>query len=69
VPTDQPGPEISAYLENEVVNKRNQLMAERALPLLADGNAFIAVGSAHLPGEQGLVELLRKAGYEVTAVD
>lgn len=69
VPTDQPDAEISAYLQNEVVDRRNRLMAERALPLLADGNAFIAVGSAHLPGEQGLVELLRKAGYEVTAVD
>lgn len=69
VPTDQPDPEISAYLKNEVIDRRNRLMAERALPLLADGNAFIAVGSAHLPGDQGLVELLRKAGYEVTPVN
>lgn len=68
-PTDQPDAEISAYLKNEVIDRRNRLMAERALPLLADGNAFIAVGSAHLPGELGLVELLRKAGYDVTPVD
>lgn len=69
VPTDEPDPEMSAYLENEVIDKRNRLMAERALPLLAEGNAFIAVGSAHLPGDQGLVELFRKAGYEVTPVN
>lgn len=69
LPTDHPDPAMISYMENELINKRNRLMAERALPLLADGNAFIAVGSAHLPGEQGLVELLRKAGYDVTAVD
>ena len=32
------------------------------------GNAFIAVGALHLPGPDGLIELLRKAGYTVTAV-
>lgn len=66
---EQSDPEVLAYLQNEVIDRRNRLMAERALPLLAEGNAFIAVGSGHLPGEQGLVELLRKAGYDVTAVD
>ena len=38
-----------------------------AEPILAAGNAFIAVGALHLPGPDGLVELLRKAGYTVTA--
>jgi uncharacterized protein YbaP (TraB family) len=44
-------------------------MAERALPFLEEGGAFIAVGALHLPGEAGLVELLRAKGYTVTAED
>jgi uncharacterized protein YbaP (TraB family) len=69
VPTDQPDPVMSAYIESKIVNRRNEIMADRALPLIANGNAFIAVGAAHLPGDKGLVELLRKAGYEVTPVN
>lgn len=69
VPTDQSDPRLSAYMEDMMINKRNRLMLERSLPLLAEGSAFIAVGAAHLPGDQGLVELFRKAGYEVTPVN
>jgi uncharacterized protein YbaP (TraB family) len=39
------------------------------LPLLAEGSQFIAVGSLHLAGREGLVELLRQAGYTVTVVE
>ncbi len=52
-----------------LVDKRNVKMAERVAPLLEAGNALIAVGSLHLPGETGLVALLRKQGFEVTPVD
>lgn len=69
LPTDEPDPALVSYMEDVMLNKRNRLMAERALPLLSEGNAFIAVGTVHLPGEQGLVELFRKAGYEVTPVN
>lgn len=69
LPTDDPDPAITAYLRDNLLNQRNQVMLERALPLLETGNAFIAVGSAHLPGDKGLVELFRKAGYEVTPVN
>lgn len=57
------------YVERDLVAKRNHRMAERALPLLARGNVFIAVGALHLSGEQGLVELLRHDGYRVTPVN
>lgn len=44
----------------------------RWLPLvehaLAQGNAFIAVGAAHLLGDHGLLEALRKRGYRVERV-
>jgi uncharacterized protein YbaP (TraB family) len=52
-----------------LLDTRNQRMAERAVPFIAEGNAIIAVGALHLPGETGLVQFLRDRGYKVTAVD
>ena len=52
-----------------MVTSRNKVMVERAEPILAKGNAFMAVGALHLPGAEGLVEDFRKAGYTVTAAD
>ncbi|WP_420408003.1 TraB/GumN family protein [Hoeflea sp.] len=57
-----------AQFEERIVLMRNRVMAERAAPILAEGNAFIAVGALHLPGEEGLVSLLRDAGYTISAV-
>jgi len=51
-----------------LIDTRNYRMAERALPHIENGNAFIAVGALHLPGETGLVQLLRMSGYTVTPV-
>jgi uncharacterized protein YbaP (TraB family) len=47
---------------------RNAVMRERARPLLARGNALIAVGAMHLVGKDGLVALFRRDGYTVTKV-
>lgn len=57
------------HLEIEHLLKRKKVMAERVLPLLEKGHAAIAVGALYLPGEEGLVELLRKAGYKVAPVN
>lgn len=57
------------FVERDLVIKRNHRMAERALPLLAKGNVFIAVGALHLPGNEGLVELLRQSGYKLTPIN
>lgn len=59
----------TAIFEDELIIKRNRTMTERAGPIIDEGNAFLAVGALHLPGDDGLVELLRKNGYRVTAVD
>jgi uncharacterized protein YbaP (TraB family) len=48
---------------------RDRLMAERALPLLAEGNVVIAVGALHLIGEGGLVQRFRDAGYTLTRIE
>lgn len=62
--------EDSGYAEFEtaVVKARNHRMEERAQQYIDKGAAFIAVGALHLPGEEGLVALLEKAGYTVTQV-
>ena len=62
--------ESQAYnddFEEKLIHIRNQTMATRADKILAEGNAFIAVGAMHLVGDKGLVEKFRAAGYTVTA--
>lgn len=56
-----------AAFEEKMVNARNRVMAEHAVPIIDKGNAFIAVGALHLPGEKGLVSLLRSKGFTVEA--
>lgn len=55
-------------LLGRLLDERNVRMLERMIPRLQEGNAFIAVGAGHLPGEQGLLSLLEQAGYRVTSV-
>jgi uncharacterized protein len=52
--------------EKTLITARNHGMAENARPFLDKGAAFVAVGAMHLAGPEGLVELLRKAGYTVS---
>ena len=46
---------------------RNIRMAKRMMPLLEKGNAFVAIGTLHLPGKTGVLQILRNLGYSVTA--
>lgn len=55
-------------LMDRLLAKRNHRMIERMQPRLQEGNAFIAVGALHLPGESGLLTLLEKQGYQVNAL-
>ena len=52
-----------------MIVERNKTMIKSAEPIIDAGNAFIAVGALHLPGPDGLIEQLRKAGHTVTAVN
>lgn len=64
---DEAGGAYDAMLER-LLTRRNHVMVQRMAPRLKEGNAFIAVGAAHLPGENGLLDLLEQAGYRVSAV-
>lgn len=61
-------PALAAIFQEVVIDSRNRRMVERMAPLLAEGSWFIAIGALHLPGDQGIVELLRRRGHEVTIV-
>lgn len=63
------GDEAFAGFQQKLLFERNDKMRAVAEPLLDQGGAFIAVGALHLPGDRGLVELVRKLGYTVTAVE
>ena len=68
VPGSQMDPAAMVAFEEALIGRRNRTMALRAEPMLAEGGAFVAVGALHLPGEGGLVALLRDAGYAVEPV-
>jgi uncharacterized protein YbaP (TraB family) len=48
---------------------RNHNWVEKLKTLLPEKSLLIAVGAGHLPGEQGVINLLRKAGYTLTPED
>ncbi len=54
--------------ENILLADRNRKWISRIEKLLSDASSFIAVGAAHLGGEEGLVRLLRDEGYKVSPV-
>ncbi|NNE22243.1 MAG: TraB/GumN family protein [Rhizobiales bacterium] len=61
--------EVKVNYMTALIDKRNVDLAERTEAVLKTGNAMIAIGAYRLPGEQGLVTLLRKRGFTVTAVN
>lgn len=69
---------IEAYLESDEVSdgfreqvlvKRNFGMADQADSLMGIRPTFVAVGAAHLPGKEGVIQLLRDKGYQLRRVE
>ena len=58
-------PEVRAYFMAKGVDERNHRMLESLLAWLDEGTVFAAVGALHLPGENGLVGLLRQQGFDL----
>lgn len=57
--------ETDPLFMREILLVRNYRMTERIKQLLAEKPAFIALGALHLPGKEGILELLRADGYLV----
>ncbi|MEX2381264.1 MAG: TraB/GumN family protein [Opitutales bacterium] len=57
-------PAIREAME-DLLYRRNANMVEKAIPHIQEGNAFIAVGLAHLIGENSMITLLREKGFSV----
>lgn len=55
---------IGEYLDLLVYN-RNRRWVQQLETILKEKTTLIAVGAGHLPGEHGMINLLRKAGYTV----
>ena len=48
-----------------MLTDRNKDWMKHIPTYIKNKSTFIAVGAAHLPGEEGLIQLLRDAGYTV----
>lgn len=66
--TASDNPKLEQKLMAELIDARNLRMFERMAPRLKEGKAFVAVGALHLPGDHGLLRLLERQGYRVSAV-
>ncbi len=54
--------------ENLLLFNRNRNWVKKLKTILQDKSVTIAVGAGHLPGEQGLINLLRKEGFKVRPI-
>ena len=63
------GDEAGDYFVESGIHARNLRMLESLLPHLENNRVFVAVGALHLPNEQGLLNLLRQQGFELSPLD
>jgi len=63
------GGDVVERFNQRIMIDRNDIMSERLLPMVAEGGHFIAVGAAHLPGENGILNQMRARGFTVTAIE
>jgi uncharacterized protein YbaP (TraB family) len=56
-------------LENELLVNRNTNWIEKIVPMFNDKSIFMAVGAAHLGGDQGIIRLLKEKGYTLKPLE
>lgn len=65
---EDPANGASEEWTERMINRRNANWMRVMAGLLPTASVLIAVGAGHLPGEEGLISLLRKNGYSVDPV-
>jgi uncharacterized protein YbaP (TraB family) len=60
--------ETSAAFNEMFMYKRNEIQANSIDSILKKNSLFVGVGAAHLPGDRGVIELLRKKGYKLRPI-
>lgn len=55
---------LSEY-DDLLLNQRNKNWIPQMQTMMAENVNFFAVGAGHLPGDEGVINLLREAGYSV----
>ncbi|UCH15539.1 MAG: TraB/GumN family protein [Bacteroidales bacterium] len=55
-------------IQKTLLTDRNIKMSERIQKLIKEQSVFIAVGAGHLPGREGIINMLTRAGYNVEPV-
>lgn len=59
---------MNANVIKLILDDRNKDWAKRMPEMMKKESLFVAVGVGHLPGKDGVINLLRKAGYKVKPV-
>ncbi|MGZ8523478.1 MAG: TraB/GumN family protein [Chitinophagaceae bacterium] len=60
---------FSAAFDEKFLYRRNEIQASSIDSILKSGQSlFVGVGAAHLPGNRGVIEMLRRAGYKLRPV-
>ncbi|MBX7052288.1 MAG: TraB/GumN family protein [Flavobacteriales bacterium] len=59
---------MPAQFSEALLDQRNERFIQNLLPLIEKERVFCAVGAMHLPGESGMIALLRKRGYQIEPV-
>ncbi|MGQ0738304.1 MAG: TraB/GumN family protein, partial [Bacteroidota bacterium] len=60
---------FSAAFDEKFLYKRNEIQAGSIDSILKSGSTlFAGVGAAHLPGDRGVIEMLRQKGYKLRPV-
>ena len=60
--------QMTRYGYDALVSERNKNWKKQIVELLPLQSSLFVVGSGHLPGENGMIKLLKKAGYKVKPV-
>jgi len=55
--------------DNLLLNDRNKNWVGQLNEIMKRESVFVAVGAGHLVGDQGLIQLLRRAGYKVEPLE